>query len=305
MSIVESLYSDASSTILGEEDLEGRTGLLYHYTTPTGLLGILRSQRIWATEASYLIDANEIEYGLALVRAELSAVLESLKEEEEKRIVSLALGRLVQRPLEVYVACFSEEADLLSQWKGFSNIGDGFAVGFAASELRRHKRKFPMFNISLQKVVYDRAEQSKVVRSQIARTLAECRRLASQHVGASAEIEGAGSHAMALVLTHKALFFKADAFREEREWRATFVNDASAEGGPWRVEFRESNHTIVPFLPLDLGPSAQKSTWTLPIAEIVIGARVNRERAEKSIRLLCNSSSMPVPVLRLSRIPLQ
>jgi hypothetical protein len=35
--------------------------LLYHYTDPTGMLGILQGQTIWATDAQYLNDTHEVQ----------------------------------------------------------------------------------------------------------------------------------------------------------------------------------------------------------------------------------------------------
>jgi len=39
--------------------------VLYHYTTQAKLLGILKSNCMWATAAQYLNDASEYEYGFA------------------------------------------------------------------------------------------------------------------------------------------------------------------------------------------------------------------------------------------------
>ena len=36
-----------------------------------------------------------------------------------------------------YVCCFSEEKDLLSQWRGYGSDGNGIAIGFNAQLLRK------------------------------------------------------------------------------------------------------------------------------------------------------------------------
>lgn len=46
--------------------------LLFHYTTPTGLLGILNGRKIWATHTRFLNDAQKLDYGLCFIREVLS-----------------------------------------------------------------------------------------------------------------------------------------------------------------------------------------------------------------------------------------
>ncbi|GAF99954.1 unnamed protein product, partial [marine sediment metagenome] len=36
--------------------------IVYHYTSLEGLIGIINSQRIWATDILYLNDASEFKY---------------------------------------------------------------------------------------------------------------------------------------------------------------------------------------------------------------------------------------------------
>ena len=43
--------------------------LLFHYTNAGGLLGILSTSRIWATNYRFLNDSSEIAYGAAIFEA--------------------------------------------------------------------------------------------------------------------------------------------------------------------------------------------------------------------------------------------
>ncbi len=40
--------------------------ILYHYTTQKGLLGIIQSKTIWATDILYLNDTMELKYAVDL-----------------------------------------------------------------------------------------------------------------------------------------------------------------------------------------------------------------------------------------------
>ncbi|KQV50324.1 hypothetical protein ASC95_13135 [Pelomonas sp. Root1217] len=56
--------------LLRELYSEQPTGELFHYTTSAGLLGIVQSGSIWATEARYLNDATELSNALERIGAE-------------------------------------------------------------------------------------------------------------------------------------------------------------------------------------------------------------------------------------------
>ena len=46
---------------------------LFHYTSAEGLLGILRDQRVWASDPEYLNDYTELRYGEELVARALES----------------------------------------------------------------------------------------------------------------------------------------------------------------------------------------------------------------------------------------
>lgn len=68
---------------------------------------------------------------------------------------------------EVHVACFCEESDLLSQWRGYAASGGGYAIGVAVDD------PWPSGNIErgsrtiLRRVVYEPDTQRQIVRSWI------------------------------------------------------------------------------------------------------------------------------------------
>lgn len=303
---VEALYLYAGTVINGEDDLHSYAGKLYHYTNSSGLLGILESQKLWATEASYLNDSNEVEYGLAAVADELRKIVCEEYAEPKKIILSEALVALQTKHEEIYVACLSEDGDLLSQWKGYADFGSGFAIELDCTELPKRKRKHQFFDITISRVIYDRVKQSQVVRDEVIAVLSEYERSVSAHPESALEIGDAAVHVMATILRHKALWFKSAVFEEEREWRAVLPNPSTfAFEGRVPAKFRVVNGSLVPYMEFDLGPSAQKTRWQLPISSIVLGSKVNRLRAEKSIALLYKNMQVDPPPTRISRIPLQ
>ena len=47
--------------------------ILFHYTTPTGLLGISSSKKIWATDIRFLNDKKEFQHSLDITHSLIDA----------------------------------------------------------------------------------------------------------------------------------------------------------------------------------------------------------------------------------------
>jgi len=103
---------------------------LYHYTTLEGLTGILGSTGLWASDVRFVNDASELSYASALIGNEVVAAIS----ESEAVRPHLHLHSEMANPFEIgrrpFVACFCEEGDLLSQWRGYRAAESGFSLGF-------------------------------------------------------------------------------------------------------------------------------------------------------------------------------
>jgi hypothetical protein len=98
------------------------TVALYHYTTGSGLIEIIKSGELWSTQLSCLNDATELLYPIELLRQKahhrLSAPTTPRLEFLLKAIVAgLAAPQVATEGR--FVACFSEDGDDLSQWRGY------------------------------------------------------------------------------------------------------------------------------------------------------------------------------------------
>lgn len=288
-----------------EEELKNYTGNLYHYTTLSGLLGIIQSQKLWGTESSYLNDGSEIKYGLKLLEDILFSFAKD-KEPWAHKLVALTIESLKRlHNTEIYISCFCENGDLLSQWKGYSQFGEGFAIGLEANQLSRFKRKHPFVYIDIRKVIYDRETQSSITRQIINTFYTDIKKLISDNPNEADYIIDHASSALATPLEMNLLRFKHQSFKEEHEWRAIYINDERFEPMYTKPSFRATTADIIPYIELDISPSAQKDKWYLPISEIIIGSKINYDKACKSISLLYRNLDTDLPKLVSSKIPLQ
>jgi len=114
-------------------------GLLYHYTSADGLIGILKSGHIFATHIRYLNDSQEMLDSLSHLEGFLEGfdpdVRPHLKRFLESSVRVFACGA------GAYVVSFTDDAaalvgteqlpgDRLNQWRAYSRPGKGFSLGF-------------------------------------------------------------------------------------------------------------------------------------------------------------------------------
>jgi len=131
---------------------------LFHYTSISGLKGILESQTLWATHYKYLNDKEEIIHFQPRMKKLISSILKQINRDRQIRLSpkdlkkiavcitkgnALLLGDEANLPLaEPYVASFCRAGNknikkhgLLSQWRGYGQ-GGGCAIVFDAPVLK-------------------------------------------------------------------------------------------------------------------------------------------------------------------------
>ena len=115
--------------------------ILYHYTTQRGLVGIVHSRSAWATNISYLNDATEFIYTFDVAKN----VIEELDMAHYKYAKALHRFlddvRIQNIHANHFVCSFTEEGDLLSQWRGYCPDCNGYSLGFSFKNLNKLAEK--------------------------------------------------------------------------------------------------------------------------------------------------------------------
>jgi hypothetical protein len=281
------------------EDASDR--LLYHYTDPAGVYGIVQSKELWASNAAFLNDSTEVLY----IQEVLKKVAAEVARRYEEPIVGQYLGLLEEafraallERFEVYVACFCENPDLLSQWRAYPSMGGGYAIGFRAWVLSRGR--------FLEKIIYDEEAQLETLRSLV---MPSCDLLAKGAHGETAEYltkcVGVAVSMTASNLAPCALSFKHPAFAEEAEWR--IIRLSVRDGTPGTVvtpQFRPRAGGLLPFTPLSLERDGDTDP---PIAELVVGPSAHPDLAVNAIRQLLKAAGYEnaAEMVRRSAAPLR
>lgn len=115
--------------------------IVYHYTDTQALKGIVENATLWGTDFRYLNDSQELIYTWAAFVGRLEQlVVEPSQYSEAYRAQLRALELMDAKNLmefddAMFVACFTELADRISQWTHYGAMGRGFALGFDAERI--------------------------------------------------------------------------------------------------------------------------------------------------------------------------
>jgi hypothetical protein len=263
-------------------------GLFYHYTSGGALREILEHGQIWATHTQFLNDAGEFSYAFELARrvlpeiesevhigGSLNAVWDSVFREARQ---SGAFGN--------FVASFSREPDLLSQWRAYCEPGNGYAIGFRLSDISKLNGDW----FAAQECSYDAEAHRKRIRTHYHHAV-DMRDLKRRQNASDIEAETAAArHFVHLLFDLVAPSMKHPTFREERERRLRMVRPASdlwnAGAYPWPanvdVRFRAGRYGLVPYVPLAL---PEKSDGR-GIGAIIVGPTPYPDRSVLALRAL-------------------
>lgn len=280
----------ATERLTVNHDTDSQPDLLWHYTNLSGLMGIIASQELWATDIRYLNDSTEFAYGR-------DQVLQVLREKEQivkksEPLVELAEmleDTLKKRTVHNYVVCFSEHRDALSLWRGYGH--QGYALGFDRKEIESRFQPRILSDLRqphLTKLAYDQEEQVALIRTAI-----EEYRLTQKST--PEEVAGLGIHLYALIGE-----LKHPAFKDECEVRLTFQR---SDGVAADVRFRESALGPTPFISLPLlQPGHPEAT---PIRQVLVGPTPHPDEALEGVKQLLSLRGLINVNVEGSTVPLR
>lgn len=151
------------------------------------------------------------------------------------------------------VMCFSEDGDLLSQWRGYADDGRGFAIGFARDIATLPPDEPPA---SFVRVWYDDYTQRRALKSGVEQAADALRRKNDNDLkNVIGDFQLAAEYRI-----------KNPQFKEELEWRLIVQISEQYSG------YHARQNRLVPFCEYLLGPKHAQHVPTL-INEIVLGPK--------------------------------
>jgi Protein of unknown function (DUF2971) len=249
---------------------------IYHYTTQAGLIGILRSKSLWATSIEFLNDSKEFHYTLDLFKQALDSRIKTANKISRlpaahnhvlRSLRVLRRATLGVRAGKTHVACFSEDPDALSLWRGYCPGAAGFSIGFAPSQLDMSN-----YAIRLERCTYDHRKHVELIED-----------LVNSHVSAIIREESAETFQTRVRDTFfhidlLACSLKHPSFKDEREWRIVIQEFSNTRQ---ELSVRPGKFTPIPYVELKVVKPNKKLN-----VEIIVGPNPQTELASEAVRTL-------------------
>lgn len=138
---------------------------IYHYCPVQAMLGIMGNNCIWLSDSIKTNDRTEINWLLNNISEVFDEAFQKYKLEFDDNIlkrIKEIVNELMRHTIiymlpniqqkKKFLTCFSENGDLLSQWRAYGNNGCGVAIGFNSEYFNLFKNGN---EYEFTKVIYD------------------------------------------------------------------------------------------------------------------------------------------------------
>lgn len=251
---------------------------LFHYTSADGLLGILKTNSLWATNMKFLNDYSELKYGIELfteVCNEVTGGIGNALRNDYQFVQTVMAAARTLTLFRTFVLALSDAPNQLSQWVAYGSRGTGYSLGLNSSAFERFR--FAESEVFfLFKVCYDRDRQKELLKNLIDRFVARIAKGGSEEFSPSKRSLYVTNFLVRL--QNYLIAFKNSAFQEEREWRLVCIFDPNT-GTTKHLEFRSSGGFISPYVVLK-----PVDGELLPIEVVCQGPRVSSEIGAEAVR---------------------
>lgn len=247
----------------------GLPDVLYHYTSNSAFLSILRSRELRLSALSQSNDSLEGKWCKHALHAECRE--QNIHQDRRQEIIDYF--QYLCDWVMGYGFCLSTNPDQLSQWRGYADDGRGVAIGFDRSELLKMAQSASLGTgkIELKKVLYDPAEHRRLIAPIVQKLLEITQNLpvdapvrSDLKILSKENIQEAQSIRSAVLALIGSIFqLKGSAFAEEDEWRILRENLSISEDGKPDVNdlalaFNARGPRIVPYHVLKFPDAADK-----------------------------------------------
>jgi hypothetical protein len=269
---------------------------LYHYTDFNGLQGILSNRELWFGHVSSLNDPQEYKYGISIITETINDLIAN---EDVKGIRSFLkftlqiVEKITSDLYDIFLACFCESGNLLSQWRNYANRGGGYCLGFKFTEITKTSFGLEIATnarpIFLRKVIYNKEVQKELVQAYLNLMIEAIKSICQINTNRdSAESYlHENAHVMSMQASNRliemAFCFKHKAFSVEQEWRLVRVIQTGHD--PNGVEFGNDGSHLIPYRSMILFNETENDNYYFPLHTINYGPSLEPERCKPALEL--------------------
>ncbi len=248
--------------------------LFGHYTSQAGLMGILSTETIWATNIRFLNDEHEFQDALNLIE-EIVKRSKMTPDHRDYDVYKAFIDRVNKKLKTLYdyitesifTFSLSQETDLLSQWRGYCPQNNGYCVVFDIDRLFEQIQA-ALASVHLVECVYEKDRKEKKLKKLLNAYWGEYLALETDKQRLKTIDEFADE--VMLLASH----FKHPSFSEEKEKRIVVFSEHVPDGDH---KFREGRFSIIPYIEL---PAPREL-----IKKIVIGPTSNKNLSKRAVEM--------------------
>jgi len=225
--------------------------VLHHYTNVIGLKGIAFDGEIWLSDFRSTNDPTEGIYAKSLIKELFEKKFSFLVEETQIPDDDELFHESVFN--RVFIGCFTENPDQLSQWVHYGAHGTGYCIGIDTNSLISQQWKIHNISYALKlfSVVYDKEQQQKEIE--------ELLDILFDFYVKHKSILEVNSHALNMlevlikaicteVTSLLALEYKNEYFKDEREWRCVLTPPSI----PYNTPVKIKDNSLVSYIPINI-----------------------------------------------------
>jgi hypothetical protein len=224
---------------------------LYHYTNFSGLLGIVDSRTLWASDIRYMNDSAELKHTVDLIHTEITHRIGAGHKKPDllNQFFDWVTHRITNGHM-LFASSFRSNGNLLSQWRGYSRLGKGVSLGFNPDYILQCAKER---SFQIGKCIYSRTIQESLISQVIDAvvTLAEAQAPDCENRADDSDLSYHSIfHLIESDLLRIAALLKHPSFREEEEWR--IVSPVITDYVQAPVLVREGTSMLVPYIEFNL-----------------------------------------------------
>lgn len=273
---------------------------IFHYTSPSGLKGIIEKKALWFTKSSYLNDLTETNYINEVIQDILSEQVYSrafCSYIEQDCLENFHSKESTAQGYEYYICSFSKAKDELSLWNYYTKSPSkaGYNLGIKTSELMRSISDETVgLSFRFGEVIYSYKEQKRIVVEILDKLYQVFNKIDKKGIIYGDEFLPIKNN-LYDILALLAPFFKHPAFKNEKECRVV-CSVYPTQDIMNLSRIREQNGIFVPYLEI---PICKEMVRTIGTSPYIIAMNV-----EDSVYELCKQNAYDIRCVK-SDIPIR
>ncbi len=280
---------------------DGVDGLAFHYTSPSGLLGIISNSSIWFSDSDYLNDASESDYFHEIASSIFSTNKKDTIESNlafRSYLMSMfhcnynGQGRKsISREKERrYVLSLSVDRDSLSLWNYYTKTIDstGYNIGLNLEKLTESIMLSPNQTLLVGRVIYSRDLQEALLRE-----------LYNDYIDIYKQYKNTYQRKYLYEMLEDnivkySVFMKDPSFSSESELRITIFEKGNSQE---KKSYREKNGAFLPYITKGININS--------ISEVMVSPTTKADFVKNSVMDLLNNYGIKDAIVEQSVIPIR